>query len=36
MVIYRLHLYFGYPCMTVALKREGIHVNHKRVYRIIK
>ncbi|WP_419149805.1 IS3 family transposase [Paenibacillus alvei] len=22
--------------MTVALKREGIHVNHKRVYRIMK
>lgn len=36
MAIYRLHPYFGYLRMTVALKREGIHVNHKRVYRIMK
>jgi len=36
MAIHRLHPYFGYPRMTVALKREGIHVNHKRVYRLMK
>ncbi|MCM3290737.1 IS3 family transposase [Paenibacillus sp. MER 180] len=36
MAIYRLHVYFGYLRITVALKREGIHVNHKRVYRIMK
>lgn len=36
MAIHRLHPYFGYLRMTVALKREGLHVNHKRVYRLMK
>ena len=36
MAIYRLHPYFGYMRMTVALKREGLCVNHKRVYRLMK
>ncbi|WP_317980299.1 IS3 family transposase [Paenibacillus glycanilyticus] len=36
MAIHRLHPYFGYLRMKVALKREGLHVNHKRVYRLMK
>ena len=36
MAIHRLHPYFGYLRMTTALKREGLHVNHKRVYRLMK
>ncbi|WDH85107.1 IS3 family transposase [Paenibacillus urinalis] len=36
MAIHRLHPYFGYLRMTVAMKREGLHVNHKRVYRLMK
>ena len=36
MAIHRLHPYFGYLRMTIAMKREGLHVNHKRVYRIMK
>ncbi|MCM3340618.1 IS3 family transposase [Paenibacillus sp. MER TA 81-3] len=36
MAIYRLHPYFGYLRMTVALKLEGIHANHKLVYRLMK
>ncbi|MGO4791012.1 IS3 family transposase [Paenibacillus sp. 2KB_20] len=36
MAIHRLHPYFGYLRITVALKREGLHVNHKRVYRLMK
>ncbi|WP_171420188.1 IS3 family transposase, partial [Paenibacillus alvei] len=36
MAIHRIHPYFGYLRMTVALKREGLHVNHKRVYRLMK
>ncbi|NEN82794.1 transposase [Paenibacillus elgii] len=31
MAIHPLHPYFDYLRMTVALKREGLHVNHKRV-----
>jgi len=36
MAIHRLHPYFGYLRMTTALMREGLHVNHKRVYRLMK
>lgn len=36
LAIHRLHPYFGYLRITVALKREGLHVNHKRVYRLMK
>jgi len=36
MAIHRVHPYFGYLRMTVALKREGLHFNHKRVYRLMK
>ncbi|OAZ40496.1 integrase [Paenibacillus polymyxa] len=34
--IHRIHPYFGYLRMTVALRREGILVNHKKVYRLMK
>jgi len=36
LAIHRIHPYFGYLRMTIALRREGLHVNHKRVYRLIK
>ncbi len=36
MAIHRLHPYYGYLRMRVALKREGLNVNHKRVYRLMK
>ncbi|AMA72793.1 integrase [Aneurinibacillus sp. XH2] len=28
--------FYGYPRMTVALRKEGYDVNHKRVYRLMK
>ncbi|MNI14205.1 Integrase core domain protein [compost metagenome] len=34
--IHRLHPYFGYLRMTVALRKEGLLVNHKKVYRLMK
>ncbi|MNK56210.1 Integrase core domain protein [compost metagenome] len=34
--LHRLHPYFGYLRMTVALRKEGLLVNHKRVYRLMK
>ncbi|VTR62826.1 transposase [Actinobacillus pleuropneumoniae] len=36
LAIHRMHPYFGYLRMTVALRREGIRVNHKKVYRLMK
>ncbi|WP_368072371.1 IS3 family transposase [Paenibacillus sp. HGF5] len=36
LAIHRIHPYFGYLRMTVALRREGIRVNHKKVYRLMK
>ncbi|MFB7817702.1 IS3 family transposase [Paenibacillus chitinolyticus] len=36
MAMHRLHPYFGYLRMTAALRKEGLHVNHKRVYRLMK
>lgn len=36
MAIHRLHPYYGYLRMTTALRKEGMHVNHKRVYRLMK
>jgi putative transposase len=36
MAIHRLHPYYGYLRMTVALRREGLCANHKRVYRLMK
>ncbi|XEQ95410.1 IS3 family transposase ISBth8 [Sporomusa paucivorans] len=34
--IHQLRPYFGYLRMVIALAHEGFHVNHKRVYRIMK
>lgn len=36
LAIHKLRPYFGYLRMVVALNHEGYHVNHKRVYRIMK
>jgi hypothetical protein len=36
MAIHRLRPYYGYLRMTVALRKEGFLVNHKRVYRLMK
>ena len=36
MAIHRLHPYYGYLRMTTALRKEGMYVNHKRVYRLMK
>lgn len=36
MAIHRVHPYFGYFRVTTALRREGLFVNHKRVYRLMK
>ncbi|WP_226568248.1 IS3 family transposase [Bacillus stratosphericus] len=36
MAIHHSHPFYGYPRMTVALKKEGFHINHKRVYRLMK
>lgn len=34
--IHQIRPYYGYPRMTVALRKEGLVVNHKRVYRLMK
>jgi len=34
--IHRVHPYYGYLRMTVALRKEGLQINHKRVYRLMK
>ncbi len=36
LAIHRVHPYFGYLRMSVALRREGLRVNQKRVYRLMK
>ncbi|PCK22343.1 IS3 family transposase, partial [Bacillus pumilus] len=36
MAIHHSSPFYGYPRMTVALKKEGFHINHKRVYRLMK
>jgi len=36
LAIHKIHPYFGYPRMQIALKKNGFHVNHKRVYRLMK
>lgn len=36
LAIHYLHPYFGYLRMTVALRKEGLSINHKRVYRLMK
>ncbi|QDX91264.1 IS3 family transposase [Brevibacillus laterosporus] len=36
MAIHRVHPYFGYPRMRIALRKKGFIVNHKRVYRLMK
>lgn len=36
LAFHRIHPYFGYLQMTVALRRKGIRVNHKKVYRLMK
>lgn len=36
MEIHRLRPFFGYPRMSVALRKAGYVVNHKRVYRLMK
>jgi putative transposase len=36
MAIHRLRPYYGYLRMTVALRKEGLHINHKRVYRLMR
>jgi putative transposase len=34
--IHKLHPYYGYLRITVALRKEGLCINHKRVYRLMK
>lgn len=34
--IHSIRPYYGYRRMTIALKREGLDVNHKRVYRLMR
>lgn len=34
--IHRVHPYYGYLRMTVALRKEGLHIKHKRVYQLMK
>ncbi len=36
MAIHQKEKAFGYPRVTTALKKEGLVVNHKRVYRLMK
>jgi putative transposase len=36
MAIHHKKKSFGYPRVTTALKKEGILINHKRVYRLMK
>lgn len=34
--IHSIRPYYGYRRMTIALKREGLEVNHKRIYRLMR
>lgn len=36
MAIHQLRPYFGCPRITTQLRKEGFHINHKRVYRLMK
>lgn len=36
LAIHSIRPYYGYRRVTVALKREGFEVNHKRVYRLMR
>lgn len=36
MAIHFTYPFYGYPRMEVALKEEGFHINHKKVYRLMK
>ncbi|MCY9376708.1 IS3 family transposase [Bacillus sp. T17B1] len=36
MAIHHSRPFYGYPRITIALKREGFWINHKRVYRLMK
>ncbi|MEM1506421.1 IS3 family transposase, partial [Domibacillus sp. 8LH] len=36
MAIHLSHPYYGCPRMKVALQEEGMYLNHKRVYRLMK
>ncbi|WP_413158231.1 IS3 family transposase [Bacillus subtilis] len=36
MAIHHSRPFYGYPRITVALKKEGFCVNHKRVYRLMR
>lgn len=36
MAIHRIRPYYGYLRVTAQLRREGIPVNHKRVYRLMR
>lgn len=36
MAIHHTHPFYGYPRIQVALRKEGFHVNHKRVHRLMK
>ncbi|MEK5495918.1 IS3 family transposase [Bacillus sp. FSL M8-0077] len=36
MAIHHSRPFYGYPRVTIALKKEGFRINHKRVYRLMK
>ncbi|MEK5081522.1 IS3 family transposase [Bacillus sp. FSL H8-0515] len=36
MAIHHSRPFYGYPRITITLKREGFWINHKRVYRLMK
>ncbi|MEC1693836.1 IS3 family transposase, partial [Bacillus mojavensis] len=36
MAIHHSRPFYGYPRITIALKKEGFSINHKRVYRLMK
>lgn len=35
MAIHHTYPFYGYPRMKIALKDEGFHINHKKVYRLM-
>lgn len=36
MSIHQRYPFYGYPRMEIALREERIHINHKKVYRLMK
>lgn len=36
LAIHKAHPYYGYPRMTVALSKNGYHINHKKTYRLMR